>query len=287
MAQRAANKAYRAWKAAGKPRNDDHPLRTAYKTFKTKFRAKLRAHRKDLRESFFAKLDHNDSDSRKLFREIRNFNGQTANPSTSIHLNSTTYEDDTLLEGWASYFEDLNIPSHHNTYDTPFQQAVHQQFLRLLESPLGEDLSFTTAEVAEAIKALKPQKAPGPDGIETEHLLFSGPNTIRQLTDTFNAILSTGHIPQSFLHGHITPIPKSHNKDQSDPSNYTEASPSCPTSPSSSRSLSSAISSSVTYLSTRFKVASAPGIAPSIPASSSKRPSSQSGIMVKRPMWPF
>ncbi len=48
-------------------------------------------------------LDYNNTDSRKLFREIRNFNGHTANPSTSKHLSGTTYEDDTLLEGWASF----------------------------------------------------------------------------------------------------------------------------------------------------------------------------------------
>ena len=37
---------------------------------------------------------------------------------------------------------------------------------------------------------------------------------------TFNAILATGHIPASFLHGHVIPIPKGHDRDLRDPSNY-------------------------------------------------------------------
>ncbi len=89
--QRAANGAYKTWRAAGRPRNPDHPLRSAYKEAKRKFRSQLRSHNKNLREQFFANLDLNITDSRKLFREIRNFNRHSAEPPQSISHNGTTY----------------------------------------------------------------------------------------------------------------------------------------------------------------------------------------------------
>ena len=51
--------------------------------------------------------------------------------------------------------------------------------------------------------------------------ILEGPHSfIIHLTNTFNAILATGHIPASFLHGHVIPIPKGHDRDLRDPSNY-------------------------------------------------------------------
>ena len=98
-AQKAANNAHKAWRNAGKPRNPDHPLRITYKDSKRKFRAKLRNHCKNLRELFFSKLDLANTDSRKLFSEIRNINGHSPEPSRVISVNGTTFQGDTLLEG--------------------------------------------------------------------------------------------------------------------------------------------------------------------------------------------
>ena len=43
---------------------------------------------------------------------------------------------------------------------------------------------------------------------------------MKHLTIILNAIVATDHIPPSFTHGLVLPIPKGHNKDLSNPSNY-------------------------------------------------------------------
>ena len=75
LAQRAANKAHKAWCSGGKSRNPDHPLHVTYKNSKHIFWARLGTHRKNLMETFFSKLDLINTDSRKPFWEIGNLNG--------------------------------------------------------------------------------------------------------------------------------------------------------------------------------------------------------------------
>ena len=220
LAQRAANTAHKTCRNAGKPRDPAHPSRINYKNSKRKFRTKLRNHRKSLREMFFSKLDLANTDSRKLFREIRNFNGHGPEPPRIISVNGTTFQGDALLEGWASYFEQLSAPSFSSSFDSDFQQSINDQYLALLDFALGDDISITVDEVMDAIHSLKPHKAAGPDGIDPEHIIHAGPLACNLLTDLFNAIISSGHIPSVFQLGFVTPIPKDPQKDQTNPSNY-------------------------------------------------------------------
>ena len=213
-AQKAANNAHKAWRNAGKPRNPDHPLHITYKDSKWKFRAKLRNHRKNLRELFFSKLDLAKirPGQHKFFSEIRNINGHSPEPSRVILVNGTKFQGDTLLEGCTSYFEQLGVPSPHSTYDSDFQQSISEEYLSLLDTSAGDEIPITADEVKEAIQSLKPHKAPDPDGIDPEHIIHSGPLACKLLTDLFNAIVTTGHIPTVFQLSYITPIPKDPKK---------------------------------------------------------------------------
>ena len=71
QAQRAAQHAYKAWKAADKPRNPDHPMRNHYKSSMGRFRSLLRQQKREERENFFASLDLHNTDPQKLFRTIQ------------------------------------------------------------------------------------------------------------------------------------------------------------------------------------------------------------------------
>ena len=71
----------------------------------------------------------------------------------------------------------------------------------------------------EVIESLPTHKAPEPDGIDPEHLLYGGKQLVKHLTLLFNAIVASGHIPPFFTHGLVIPIPKEHNKDLSNHSN--------------------------------------------------------------------
>ena len=57
VAHQTSKKAYKIWRAAGRPRNPDHPARIQYKEAKRKFRIKLCLHAKVQCEEFFATLD--------------------------------------------------------------------------------------------------------------------------------------------------------------------------------------------------------------------------------------
>ena len=70
------------------------------------------------------------------------------------------------------------------------------------------------------IHSLPLRKAAGPDHITNEHLKFGGSELPTVFSALFNAILLSGHIPVSFRHGLIIPIPKGNNKDLSIPTNY-------------------------------------------------------------------
>ena len=74
--------------------------------------------------------------------------------------------------------------------------------------------------MAAVIHSLPLKKAVGPDKLSNEHLKFGGTALPAILTRLFNAILLSCHIPDTFRHGYITLIPKGHNKDLTNPSNY-------------------------------------------------------------------
>ena len=58
------------------------------------------------------------------------------------------------------------------------------------------------------------------DQIQPEHLRYGGTPLVHHLSTLFNLIVNTEYIPWSFQQGLIIPIPKSLDKDPSDPSNY-------------------------------------------------------------------
>ena len=70
------------------------------------------------------------------------------------------------------------------------------------------------------VESLPMHKAAGPDEIDPEHLIYGGKLLVKHLSIILNAIVATGHIPPSFTHCLVLPIPKGHNKDLSNPSNY-------------------------------------------------------------------
>ena len=219
QAQHATQQAYKRWRAAGKPRNSDQSMCIHYKSLKGKFRSLLRQHKKDERESFFASLDLHNTDSRKLFRTIWQKNGQHTAPTTLLISSDKAYEGPEVLDCWASHFLNLASPTTSPSFDDDFHSTTTANLHHILSTPPGEDI-ISAGEVARAIELLALDKASGPDEIETEHLQFGGPSLILHLTAIFNAIFAIAHTPTPFLHDHIIPIPKGHDKDLRNPSNY-------------------------------------------------------------------
>ena len=219
LAHRHCKKMYRSWIAAGRPRCSDHPSRRAYKSAKRRFRSCLRLHRRSLADNMFASIDVQSTDVQQLFRHVRNMTtSQHKSHTQHLVVNNVEYGHNSLLEGWATHFEALSTPS-----ESPLshdQQQIMDSYLDIrshhsdMPDPISED------EVATVIRSLPSRKAAGPDHLSNEHLKFGSHLLPGLLSTLFNAILFSHHIPAAFKLSHIIPIPKGHNKDLTNPSNY-------------------------------------------------------------------
>ena len=124
-----------------------------------------------------------------------------------------------IPEAWADYFADLASPPNLD-HDQEFSRSIEQQFHAICLLSMGEFVLFSVEEFAEVLNSLKRNKAAGPDELDPEHLRFGGEQLVKVLTLLFNSMVLAGHIPSSFRHGLVIPIPKGHNKDLTNPSNY-------------------------------------------------------------------
>ena len=217
-ASRVCKHHYRVWVAAGRPRDPSNPIRMAYKEGKKHFRSCLRLHRRLSAENFFASLDVQTTDPQRFFRAIRKHTSHITSHTQRLIHDNKVYDNDNIMDGWASYFESLSTPA-----DVPFteeQLLILESYYTTQSMPTDEPDLVSEEEVSSIIHSLPLKKAAGPDRITNEHLKFGGSVLPAILSSLFNAILISGHIPAPFKLGLIIPIPKSHNKDLSIPSNY-------------------------------------------------------------------
>ena len=120
-------------------------------------------------------------------------------------------------ENWMSHFQSL----HSNEPLNLHQEAVVNE-LRSLEDATTHshslDYLITELEIRTAAKKLKNNKSPFSDKIKNEMIKSSLNQLMPVYLKLFNAVLSSGTMPQTWCGGLITPIFKSGTKN--DPSNY-------------------------------------------------------------------
>ena len=150
---------------------------------------------------------------------MRRAHGGAAEPTTVLTVGGHSFEGNMIPEAWADYFADLASPPN-LVHDPEFSRSIEQQFHAICSLPMGEFVLFSEEEVAEVLNSLKRNKAAGPDELDPEHLRFGGEQLVKVLTLLFSAMVLAGYIPSSFRHGLVIPIPKGHNKDLTNPSNY-------------------------------------------------------------------
>ena len=186
-ASRKCKLRYRAWVSAGRPRNMSHPVRQYYKQAKKHFRSCLRLHRKTLSDNFFASLDHQSTDPQQFFCTLRKFTSSSCQPITQrLVLGDRVFNNDSILDGWASYFESLSVPD-----STPLnedQNNVLASYLHSCSLPTDDPVLVEEDEVEAIVRSLPLRKAPGPDHITNEHLKFGSSKLSSILTVLFNAI---------------------------------------------------------------------------------------------------
>lgn len=102
-------------------------------------------------------------------------------PRPVVDRQGRTVRDlDQILQVWKEYYCDLYTPLESEMFDTNFKETVDRHINEVDMEPRNDDsviLSspITSEEVKETCQTLKVGKAPGLDGIQSEHLKYAGP----------------------------------------------------------------------------------------------------------------
>ena len=74
------------------------------------------------------------------------------------------------------------------------------------------EIKFEIHKVEEKLKALKPNKSPGPDLISNDILRSTSKNVSKPLSLLFTQSINTGELPQDWKTANVSPIYKNENK---------------------------------------------------------------------------
>ncbi|CAG2234155.1 unnamed protein product [Mytilus edulis] len=161
----------------------------------------------------------------EFYQRVRRM--RKSGPSTTkLSYNGTeATNDSSICELWGEYFRDLYSEQPTGCFDETFfheiSSKVQTYFQNSDKASIPElEKQITLEEIREQINTLKCGKAPGPDRITNEHILYGGDQVIKYLCKLFNMILKTEYLPVSFRHGIIIPLYKGSNKDKTKPNSY-------------------------------------------------------------------
>ena len=128
-----------------------------------------------------------------------------------------------VLDVWASHFLNIGTPKCDSKYDDVHFRSVTNfvdEYNRGHEGDRFTEVPFSNDEVLKAINTLHFGKAPGYDGVMSEHLSYAGPMLVHVLRNLYNAICSTEYIPLCFKLGVQVPLYKGKDTCVLDPNNY-------------------------------------------------------------------
>ncbi|KAI8498288.1 hypothetical protein Bbelb_242320 [Branchiostoma belcheri] len=143
------------------------------------------------------------NDARTLYRIVRELTGTWNSSSVPVKDKSgktllTTEEQDLR---WMEHFQEtLNQPNPDTLFDFATEEPA--ETLEVCEEPIRRE------ETAEAIKALKNNKAAGLDEISAEMLKHGGESTVEMLTRLMNRCWQEGQVPRDWQDGVIVKLPK-------------------------------------------------------------------------------
>ena len=149
-------------------------------------------------------------DSKTFWKEIKKIN------NSKISAASTTVGGavgkDQICDMWQQHFQDLLNSSEDN--------SMKNEILDSIRSIKGDINMFTTFDIKEAIKDLKPGKSAGKDNLCSEHYKYASERLHVLFTLLFNAMVVHGFVPSHLMDTIIIPLLKDIKGDISDKDNY-------------------------------------------------------------------
>lgn len=200
---------HKAWLELGKP-GVDHPISIERKNIKKIIRSTQRKQVYEERTQFYNQL--NDTNNTVGFYKLV----KRARQDSSTVQSAMKRNGDIILDfseqcnGFANFYEDLAIPSHHDSFDKSYLDRVNSDMKLIREIVQNHDIVnvISEEEIVNAIFRLNTNKAPDEFGISAEHIKHADMSLIPALSTLFNAIIKHSYIPEQFKTGVINPVLK-------------------------------------------------------------------------------
>ena len=217
---------HKRWKDAGRPRDVNNGVYIQYKRSKKEFAKSIKEISKTYENEQIAEITRSaEVDKFYFWKQIKRVRGDNNTSVLAIkdHKGIVKHDVHEVLNVWKTHFHKVGTPKNNVNYDDAHFKRVNDFVEAKLNEEGTDEFSqdpFTTAEVAKAINELNKGKAPGPDLVTTEHLVYGGITLVRCLTNIFNLMLIHEYIPIGFRRGTQIPLFKGKNACSLNPSNY-------------------------------------------------------------------
>ena len=185
---------------------DARNLRIAYTKQRQEYKRFLKEKKAEHKNQIIKILEDSGKDPRKFWSTIKSVISKGSVPSAI-----------TSDEWFRHFYEVFNLD--YTGVETSFDDSIRNEVdieLHGVSDILEVDIM--QPEVLDAIRALKNNKAPGPDGLSGEFYKYAAPCVVEFLTQYFNKLFDTGTFPLGWSEAVIQPIHK--KGDINSPDNY-------------------------------------------------------------------
>ncbi|MCG8044308.1 MAG: reverse transcriptase family protein, partial [Candidatus Thiodiazotropha endolucinida] len=147
----------------------------------------------------------------------------SCNIGAEVRFSGRVYRDSQqICDQWKQYFHQLYSSTECDNFDTDHYDDVTARVDNLKRQSFNEnDVEFITErELNDAISQLNKGKASGDDGVDNEHIIYSGHVFRNVLLTMYNSMLLRSYIPNDMKTGIIITLFKGGNKRKDDPDSY-------------------------------------------------------------------
>jgi hypothetical protein len=204
------------YRAQGRPRDENNPIRIRYKEAKRIFQYKTRHAERDFRRDTVIEVEEKgEMDQRAFWYCVNKSKGLRQKKRKPIRDDNGNfiYDEIEQVQEWKDYCEILFSPSENEQFDEQHKEEICREVELLYDqSYMREDVvlrdPYTVAEVSLLCKNLNKDKAPGWDMIDPEHLIYGGEIVYSILTSLYNAMNILEKTPIHLKRKLIVPIEK-------------------------------------------------------------------------------
>ena len=202
--------AHNLWVACGRPRQGEIFLQM--KSAKMAYKKAIKTNKCE-GDSYFSNDLHDLLLSKDTTGFWRTWNAKMCGSKLSSVVDGTT-DGSSIAQKFADMFQNNCSAQSSDSHSSD----LLMQSLNVSAETVVKLLDIET--VSKCLSRMKKFKAPGIDGIETEHLIYAHPLLVVQLCVMFNVMLQHSVVPKAFHAGIIIPVVKDKRGDLTDITNY-------------------------------------------------------------------